>query len=154
MLNKVTLVGYVATEPEIRNFPNGKHVVNFVLCTSERWKNFVGAPRCKYEMHRIAIFNDKLLEIIKGQVKRGVLLMVEGQLEARKYHDSNDVERTVVDIVLRPFRGILTVLEGFTEPEFLKVLNEEGEKVEDTKKDFASYPFMNQATNTPSTQFA
>lgn len=111
MLNKVTLLGHVAVEPEVRSFPNGKRVTNFVLCTAERWKDRVtGADKQKMEWHRIAVFNDKLMEALANQVKKGVLLMVEGQLETRKYTDSKEQERITTDVVLRPFKGTIQVI--------------------------------------------
>lgn len=115
MLNKVTLIGQVDSEPEIRSFPNGKRVANFTLCTSEKWRDKVtGDEKQKIEWHRVAVFNDKLVDTIGIQVHKGIMLMVEGQLETRKYTDAKQQERTTTDIVLRPYKGGITILDALT----------------------------------------
>lgn len=117
MLNKVTLIGHIGTEPEIRSFPNGKRVINFTLCTTERWRDRVtNIEKQKIEWHRIAIFNDKLIENLNDRMKKGAMLMIEGQLETRKYVDAKNQERTTTDIVLRPFKGSAQVLEDTGPP--------------------------------------
>lgn len=112
MLNKVMLIGHIGTDPEIRSFTNGKQVANFTLCTVEKWRDKEsGEEKSKAEWHRIAIFNDKLVSSLQDVLKKGTLLMVEGQLETRKYIDSKQQERTTVDIVLRPYKGSITLLK-------------------------------------------
>lgn len=116
MLNKVTLIGHIGTEPEVRSFPNGKRVANFILCTVEKWKDrATGEDKIKTEWHRIAIFNDHLVTSLSGILVKGAMLMVEGQLETRKYFDSKQQERTTTDVVLRPYKGNITPLEAIAQ---------------------------------------
>ena len=68
-LNKVTLVGNIGRDPEVRSFQNGSKVCNLSLATSERWKDKeTNEQKEKTEWHRIVVFNDKLVEIIEKYV--------------------------------------------------------------------------------------
>ena len=57
-INKVTLVGNVGNDPEVKTFQNGNKVVNLSLATSERWKDKeTGEMKSNTEWHRVVIFN-------------------------------------------------------------------------------------------------
>ncbi len=112
-VNKVILVGNVGRDPEIRSFQNGGRVASFSVATSENWKDkATGERKEKTEWHRISIFNDKLVEIVERYVKKGSKLYLEGQLETRKWTDKDGQEKYTTEVVLRPFRGDLTMLDS------------------------------------------
>ena len=112
-VNKVILVGNLGKDPESRSFPNGGKVVNFTMATSENWKDkSSGERKERTEWHRIAIFNDRLAEVAERYLKKGSKVYVEGQLETRKWTDKEGQERYTTEIVLRQFRGELTMLDG------------------------------------------
>ena len=93
-LNKVTLVGNIGRDPEVRSFQNGSKVCNLSLATSERWKDKeTNEPKEKTEWHRIVVFNDKLVEIIEKYVHKGSKVYIEGQLETRKWTDGSGEEK-------------------------------------------------------------
>ena len=115
-LNKVTLVGNIGRDPEVRSFQNGSKVCNLSLATSERWKDKeTNEPKEKTEWHRIVIFNDKLVEIIEKYVHKGSKVYVEGQLETRKWTDSSGTEKYSTEVVLRPYRGEIIFLDSKSE---------------------------------------
>jgi single-strand DNA-binding protein len=70
-LNKVTLIGRVGKDPEIRNAGNGKPIVSFSLATSESWKDKQGQKQEKTEWHNITCFNEALCRVIENYVKKG-----------------------------------------------------------------------------------
>ncbi|MDD3030001.1 MAG: single-stranded DNA-binding protein [Alphaproteobacteria bacterium] len=112
-VNKVILVGNLGRDPEIRSFQNGGRVASFSLATSETWKDRTsGERREKTEWHRVSVLNDKLVDVVERYVKKGSKLYVEGQLETRKYTDKDGQERYTTEVVLRPYRGELTMLDG------------------------------------------
>jgi len=112
-VNKVILVGNVGRDPEIRSFQNGGRVASFSVATSENWKDkSTGERKEKTEWHRISILNDKLVEIVERYVKKGSKLYLEGQLETRKWTDKDGQEKYTTEVVLRPFRGDLTMLDS------------------------------------------
>ena len=115
-LNKVTLVGNIGRDPEVRSFQNGSKVCNLSLATSERWKDKeTNEPKEKTEWHRIVVFNDKLVEIIEKYVHKGSKVYVEGQLETRKWTDSSGIEKYSTEVVLRPYRGEIIFLDSKSE---------------------------------------
>ncbi len=112
-VNKVILVGNVGRDPEIRSFQSGGRVASFSVATSENWKDkSTGEKKERTEWHRISVLNDKLVEIVERYVKKGSKLYLEGQLETRKWTDKDGQEKYTTEVVLRPFRGELTMLDS------------------------------------------
>lgn len=112
-VNKVILVGNVGKDPEIRAFQNGGRVASFSVATSESWKDkATGERKERTEWHRISVMNDNLVGIVEQYVKKGSKLYIEGQLETRKWTDQSGVEKYSTEVVLRAFRGELTLLDS------------------------------------------
>ena len=112
-VNKVILIGNLGRDPEVRTFQNGGKVCNFSLATSESWKdNNTGERQERTSWHNIAIFNDRLAEIAEQYLKKGSQIYVEGQLETRKWQDQAGNDRYTTEVVLRRYRGELTMLGG------------------------------------------
>ena len=115
-VNKVILVGNLGRDPEVRSFQNGGRVCNLSLATSETWKDRnTGERREKTEWHRVVVFNDPLINVCERFLRKGSKIYVEGQLETRKWQDQGGQERYTTEIVLRPYRGELTMLDGRSE---------------------------------------
>jgi len=116
-LNKVILIGNLGKDPEVRSFQNGGKVCNLTIATSESWKDKESSEiRQKTEWHRIVVFNEKLIELIEKYIHKGSKIHVEGQLETRKYTDeASGVEKYITEVVLKPFRGDLTILDSKSE---------------------------------------
>lgn len=112
-VNKVILVGNLGRDPEIRSFQNGGRVAHLNLATSESWKDkSSGERKEKTEWHRVSIFNENLVGVAERYLKKGAKVYIEGQLETRKWTDQEGKERYSTEVVLRPFRGELTMLDG------------------------------------------
>ncbi|MEY4679049.1 MAG: single-stranded DNA-binding protein [Alphaproteobacteria bacterium] len=112
-VNKVILIGNLGKDPEVRSFQNGGRVCNLRLATTESWKDkATGERKDRTEWHSVAIFNDNLVTIAERYLKKGSKVYIEGQLETRKYTDKDGNERYSTEVVLRQFRGELTLLDG------------------------------------------
>ncbi len=112
-VNKVILIGNVGNDPEIKTTQSGSRLVNLSLATSESWKDkTTGERRENTQWHRVVIFNDALVGIVERFVKKGSKLFIEGQLETRKWTDQNGVDKYSTEVVLRPYRGELTLLDS------------------------------------------
>lgn len=112
-VNKVILVGNLGRDPEVRSFQNGGKVVNLRIATSENWKDRnTGERKERTEWHSVAIFNENLGNIAERYLKKGSKVYVEGQLETRKWQDQTGQDRYTTEVVLRQFRGELTLLDG------------------------------------------
>lgn len=111
-VNKVIILGRLGKDPEVRNFQNGGRVVNLRLATSERFKDREGAMQEKTEWHSVVIYNEKLGEIAERYLKKGSEVYIEGQLETRKWQDASGADKYTTEIVLRNFRGELSLVGG------------------------------------------
>jgi single-strand DNA-binding protein len=112
-VNKVIIVGNLGRDPEVRNFANGGKVVNLRIATSESWKDKqTGERKERTEWHSVAIMNEGLAKIAEQYLRKGSTVYIEGQLETRKWQDQSGADRYSTEVVLRPYRGELTLLGG------------------------------------------
>ncbi len=112
-VNKVILVGNLGRDPEVRTFQNGGKVCNLRIATSENWKDRnTGERRERTEWHSVAIFSEPLAKIAEQYLRKGSKVYIEGQLETRKWQDQSGQDRYSTEVVLRPYRGELTLLDG------------------------------------------
>ncbi|MBM3899858.1 MAG: single-stranded DNA-binding protein [Gemmatimonadetes bacterium] len=103
-VNKVTLVGNVGADPEIRSTSGGNKVAQFSLATSRQWNSARGEKQEKTEWHKCVAWNAKgsgLADIIERYVKKGDKLFVEGRIEYRQYEDKDKQTRYVTEINVR-----------------------------------------------------
>lgn len=112
-LNKVTLIGNVGKDPEIRSLGSGDRCANLSIATSESWKDKqTGEKKEKTEWHRIVVFGDGLVRVIESYVQKGSKVYIEGALQTRKWTDNSGAEKYSTEVVLKPFNGQLILLGG------------------------------------------
>jgi single-strand DNA-binding protein len=110
-VNKVTLLGNLGRDPEVRSTQDGMKIVNLSIATSERWKDRnSGEQRERTEWHRVVIFNEALARIAEQYLRKGSTVYIEGQLQTRKWTDQQGVEKYTTEVVLQRYRGELTLL--------------------------------------------
>ena len=111
-VNKVIVVGNLGRDPDVRTFGNGGKVCNLAVATSEKWKSKDGERQERTEWHRVAIFSEPLVRIAEQYLRKGSKVYLEGQLETRKWQDQSGADRYTTEVVLRPYKGELTMLDG------------------------------------------
>ena len=112
-VNKVIIMGNLGKDPEIRNFPNGGRVCNFSVATSETWRDKnSGEKQERTQWHNISILSDPLVNIAERFLKKGSKVYLEGQLETRKWQDNSGSDRYSTEIVLRPYKGEITLIDN------------------------------------------
>lgn len=112
-VNKVILIGNLGRDPEVRSFQNGGKVCNLRIATSENWRDRgTGERKERTEWHSVAIFNENLVKVAEQYLRKGSKVYIEGQLETRKWQDQSGQDRYTTEVVLRPYRGELTLLDG------------------------------------------
>lgn len=112
-VNKVILIGNLGRDPEVRTFQNGGKVCNLRIATSESWKDRnTGERRERTEWHSVAIFSEPLARVAEQYLKKGSKVYIEGQLETRKWQDQSGQDRYSTEVVLRPYKSELTMLDG------------------------------------------
>jgi single-strand DNA-binding protein len=103
-LNKVTLIGNLGNDPEVRATPGGNRVATFSLATSRSWNDASGAKQEKTEWHRCVVWNSKasqLADIVERYVKKGDKIYVEGRIEYRQWQDKEGQTRYSTEINVR-----------------------------------------------------
>ena len=112
-LNKVTLIGNVGKDPEIRALSSGDRCANLSIATSESWKDKnTGEKREKTEWHSVVIFNEGLCRVAEQYLKKGAKVYVEGALQTRKWQGQDGQDRYSTEVVLQGFNSVLTMLDG------------------------------------------
>jgi len=98
MINKVTLIGHLGKDPEIRTLENGTKVGTFSLATNENYKDKNDTWQTITEWHNIVVWRS-LAERAERELKKGNLAYIEGKITHRKYTDKDGVERSTTEIV-------------------------------------------------------
>lgn len=112
-LNKVTLIGNVGKEPEIRQTQGGNSIANLSIATAETWKDKnSGQKKERTEWHNIVVYSEGLVKVIQSYVKKGSKLYVEGQLQTRKWQDKDGKDRYSTEVVLQGYNAKLLMLDG------------------------------------------
>ena len=111
-VNKVIMIGRLGADPEVRAFSNGGKVCNIRLAVSEKWKDKnTGEVKEKTEWVSVVIQADGLIGIAERFLRKGSKCFVSGQLSTRKWQDQSGADRYSTEVVLRPYRGELVLLD-------------------------------------------
>ena len=112
-VNKVILIGNLGVDPEVRTFQSGGRVCNMRIATSETWRDRdSGERRERTEWHNVVIRSEPLIRVAEQYLHKGSKVYVEGQLETRKWQDQSGQDRYTTEVVLRPYRSELTMLDA------------------------------------------
>lgn len=111
MINKVTLLGVLGRDPEVRHAANGNAVANLSVATSETWNDkTTGERQEKTEWHRVVVFG-KLAEIAERYLVKGSQVYLEGKLQTRKWQADDGSDRYTTEVVL-DYNGVMKMLGG------------------------------------------
>ena len=91
-VNKVTLLGNVGKDPEIRSTPGGTMVANLTLATSDNQKDAQGNWQERTEWHNLVAFK-RTAEIVRDYVKKGSKLYIEGKITNRSWDDKESGQK-------------------------------------------------------------
>ena len=98
-VNKVTLLGRIGTDPDLRKTPNGKSVISFTLATSEVWKDQSGQQQELTDWHQVVIWGGRA-EVVNMYAVKGDQIYIEGKNRTRKYTDKDNMERWTTEVVV------------------------------------------------------
>lgn len=97
-INKVILVGYLGSDPEIRYTPSGAAVTNFRMATKEQWATKEGEKQERTEWHKLVVWG-KLGEICGQYLHKGSMVYIEGRLQTRAWDDRDGNKRWTTEII-------------------------------------------------------
>ena len=96
-INRVTLIGNLGRDPEMRYLPSGEAVATFSLATTEQWKDKSGGKQERTDWHRIE-FIGRTAEVCGEYLKKGAPVYIEGRIQYDKWTDKEGVEKTMTKI--------------------------------------------------------
>jgi single-strand DNA-binding protein len=102
-LNRVTLIGNVGADPEIRTTDGGTKVGAFSIATTRQWRSKSGDRQEHTEWHRCTAWNSApntsgLADIVERFVHKGDKIYVDGRIKYREYEDRSGTKRSVAEI--------------------------------------------------------
>ena len=105
-VNKVTLIGNLGNDPEVRTTAGGSKVATFSLATGRQWTGASGEKQEKTEWHRCVAWNGKgsgmgLADIVEKYCRKGERVFVEGSIEYGQYKDKEGQTRYTTEIKVR-----------------------------------------------------
>lgn len=104
MINKVTLLGRLGKDPEVRHFDNDGAVCNFSIATNRSYKNKNGERVDETEWHNLVIWRRGLVGVAEKYLKKGSLIYVEGRLATRSWDDQTGNKRYTTEIIVENFQ--------------------------------------------------
>lgn len=116
-LNRVTLIGHLGKDPEVKYTPSGVPVAKFSLATNERYKDKGGEWQDRTEWHSLVAWQ-RMAEIIGEYAKKGTRVWVEGRLQTSSWDDKQSGEKkyrteiVIQDLILLSGRGEMEGSEG------------------------------------------
>lgn len=105
MINKVTLLGNLGGDPEIRHFEGGGKVTKFSLATNENYQDKSGQWQTRTEWHNVVCWGNQA-ERAEKTLRKGNLAYIEGKIATRKWQDKDGNDRYSTDIVSSYFRSL------------------------------------------------
>ena len=105
-INRVTLLGALGKDPEIRQLNNGKAAASISVATSTSKKQG-NEWVSETQWHRVVAY-DKQADVVANMTK-GQMIFVDGRLNYRKYTNKQGVEQSVTEIVANELHPISKV---------------------------------------------
>ena len=98
-LNRVTLIGNLTRDPELRYTPGGMAVASFGIATNRVWVTKQGERKEDAQFHRIVAWN-KLAELCSQLLSKGRRVYVEGRIQYREYTDQENNKKQITEIII------------------------------------------------------
>ena len=103
-MNRVELIGRLGAEVTVNHLTSGGRVANPSIATDESYRNRQTGERVdKTEWHRVATFQDGLIDMLERNAKKGRLVHAEGKLQTRRWSKpGEDSDRFSTEILVVP----------------------------------------------------
>ncbi len=102
--NKVTLLGNLTRDPELRTTPSGRSVCSFSLAVNRTWNNQQGEKQEDVNFFDCTAWG-KAGEIINQYTQKGQALLISGRLNQSTW-EQDGKKRSKVDVVVEDFNFI------------------------------------------------
>ena len=97
-MNRLTLIGNVGKEPELKRLADGISVARISVATTEVYRLKDGSLKSDTQWHRVILWRS-LAELAGKYLRKGSLVMLEGRLCYRNYVTQDGVKNSVTEII-------------------------------------------------------
>lgn len=101
-MNKVTLIGNLTKDPEVKSTPSGKTVATTSIATNKSYKDQSGEKKTVTQFHNLVIWG-KQAEVLAQYTKKGSKLAIIGELQTRNYQAQDGTKRYVTEVLVNEF---------------------------------------------------
>lgn len=117
-INRITLLGYLGNDPEIRKTKFDSKYAFFSVATSEFWKDKeTDEKKTKTEWHRVVVLNKHIAEVCEKYLHKGSKVYIEGKMQTRRFQDKTGIERSVSEVVINNLNGMVSMLDTLEKAE-------------------------------------
>ena len=86
-LNRITIIGNLTKDPELRTRPDGSHVANFSVATNRKWTKPDGSKGENTEFHDVVAWD--FLADLSERLQKGNRVYVEGHVQSRSWEGAD-----------------------------------------------------------------
>jgi len=98
-LNKVSLIGNLTQDPELKNIASGQVVTTFNVATNYNWRDVkTKEKKSRADFHKVVAWGH-LAEIITTYLKKGSKIYLEGRLQNRTWEDKEGQKKYTTEII-------------------------------------------------------
>lgn len=97
MRNKVTLIGNLGNDPDVRTYEGDKRMARLSLATNETYKNKDGERVTDTTWHTLVVWGP-LVDVFEKHTAKGNEIAIEGKLVNRSYTDKEGIKRYTTEI--------------------------------------------------------
>lgn len=112
-MNKITLIGNLTHDPEVRSTPNGITVASFTIAVDRRFKDANGEKKTDY--YRILAWR-QLGDTCAKFLAKGRKVAVVGEIQPRQYEAKDGTTRTSLDVQADEVEFLSPKQQGNDEP--------------------------------------
>ncbi len=103
-LNKILLLGFLGSDPEVRFMPSGKQTAQFRVATNRRYKT-EGQIHEETEWFQVVAYG-RLAEICSEFLKKGRQVFIEGRMRTRNWTDTGGQKHYRTEVIAEGMRLI------------------------------------------------
>jgi single-strand DNA-binding protein len=133
--NKITIVGYLGRDPELRHTPNGNSICNISVATTEKNRDKESTTWFK-----VAVWG-KQGELCNQYLAKGSQIYIEGRLRSEEYTDRDGNKRTSLEVNATDVKFLGAKGDSRAEESTQKVTKEQVAKAFKEAEDADPLPF-------------
>tara|TARA_B100000945_G_C20026910_1_gene432622 strand:- start:22 stop:486 length:465 start_codon:yes stop_codon:yes gene_type:complete len=130
-LNKVSLIGRLGQDPEIRYTQSGSAVANVTIATNEYWTDKQGGKQERTEWHSLVLWG-KQADLAQSYLKKGSQIYIEGKLQTRDWEDQQGQKHYKTEVVVTSMQFLDSKISDSSNTEYESSSSEQTNTISST----------------------